>query len=884
MSNNKLNDENKKLLEESEQLLNKAIGLLGERSRMKVEAYNSLAMNKVFSDKPEEAIAHLDEALKLAPDNQPILRNKLIAAFQAKNLQIVLETMEKIEKQDETVFCIKVWALFGQGKNDEAESQLKKRIGEEPRLENSTLKILTEMLIDENQNNLALEVINFGLGNENDLGLMAMQAKVLYKLGKTIEARNIVINATKLAELKTDIHDLKILAKAAHGFGLLNEAGFLYNTVYEKDKKITPLYLDVLSRSGKEDEAFQLARQAKEENDGKAIPGISEYEASALLNIGDFAQAEKLFAELLSIKPKEEIYFINLQLVRFRKGERKEAVNSLIESANKFQDRPEVLFMIAEMASLTERNIDALELAYKGLVKGFKSPDIQRRYIGLFFKIEKSEEIRRVLNAPKIIQEDTAVHLEDDRGEKRWIQLAPANEQDNRDFVWKSDEENAGWLIGHAVGDEVGSKQSSLDLKYKILELQSKYVRAFQNVLTDFEHRFPGTHGVHSVPVPDGDISKILEVIDARQKDFDEIMKLYNKKNIPLGAIGKFFGKNATDAYFSLLGNNLIYVSSGNIDEREIAIKNIDSEESNWILDITILNTFSLLNMLDLLPKINNRLAVSMLAFEELKRRYEEEIHSPPRAMTLSKDGDKYTRTVYDEETAKSASNLFKNQIEFIEKYCKVIPATGALEKKIPDPKRLREALGDSQFGSLILGIDSAGQGILLADDYALLRIANIDYKIKGVWGQVVLNQAREKNIITSLEYAECVIKMMKYGYYFVWINDEVIWDLLEKDFAKISEDAKIALEHLGKEDVTEDTAINISSTLIKRLWTNAMTVERRYEIFDAIVESLVAQRSPGMVLKKLENNLRSQLTLVPHYLDDVTKRITFLKQIHLWP
>ena len=69
-------------------------------------------------------------------------------------------------------------------------------------------------------------------------------------------------------------------------------------------------------------------------------------------------------------------------------------------------------------------------------------------------------------------------------------------------------------LLGRRRGDTVTLQEGVGELAYEIAEIQSKYVRAFQETAAEFSTRFPGNTDLTSIPVQEDDFSKLLVLVD----------------------------------------------------------------------------------------------------------------------------------------------------------------------------------------------------------------------------------------------------------------------------------------------------------------------------------------------------------------------------------
>ena len=100
-------------------------------------------------------------------------------------------------------------------------------------------------------------------------------------------------------------------------------------------------------------------------------------------------------------------------------------------------------------------------------------------------------------------------------------------------------------LAGKRVGDTVVLRQGYEDLQYEVAEIQSKYVRVFQEIAAEFSTRFPNNMGLSRIALDLEDPSKFLEMIDERDRFVRDIEQLYRDGAVPLIAVAERIGRFA---------------------------------------------------------------------------------------------------------------------------------------------------------------------------------------------------------------------------------------------------------------------------------------------------------------------------------------------------
>ena len=206
---------------------------------------------------------------------------------------------------------------------------------------------------------------------------------------------------------------------------------------------------------------------------------------------------------------------------------------------------------------------------------------------------------------PKEVNNDTAIQLVS-QNVTRWIKILTLTKPDEGNWEFPPVSLQGRLLLGKHVGDIVKFKSNMLEeLEFTIKEIQSIYVRAFQETFEEFGTRFPNHPGINKINIIDQDFTKFF-VFLFQQSDFTgKMSKFYDQGIISFGQLAKLIGRNQIDVFSSLQGNRdqRVFASFGsNIDQQEqqLAINSAD----RITLDLSFLLTVA---YLDLLPKINAR-------------------------------------------------------------------------------------------------------------------------------------------------------------------------------------------------------------------------------------------------------------------------------------
>ena len=104
-------------------------------------------------------------------------------------------------------------------------------------------------------------------------------------------------------------------------------------------------------------------------------------------------------------------------------------------------------------------------------------------------------------------------------------------------------------LLGHRRGDAVALQQGIGELSGVVVDIQSKYVRAFQETVSQFPTRFPGNTDIASVPVAPDDMTSFFNVVDDRDRFARELQRLYRDDQVPFAFLCAYLGRPAPEVW-----------------------------------------------------------------------------------------------------------------------------------------------------------------------------------------------------------------------------------------------------------------------------------------------------------------------------------------------
>jgi tetratricopeptide (TPR) repeat protein len=608
---------------------------------------------------------------------------------------------------------------------------------------------------------------------------------------------------------------------------------------------------------------------------GSHYPELLELQAWLAEYRGNLQEALEIQSELVRIDPQRVKNVIEHVRLLFLADEKGKAFSELASVTSRLKE-PWDLLQAAEIYSLLGKHKEALSLGYQARKKGIGIAEIHLAYINLFFRAEDKVD----LNLDSV-QINTAVLLSN-KFEKRWIKIIDIDPISELDLEYSKDSNQGRILIGHRVGDVVEYQNSSLEkLSFNITEIQSIFVRAFQETLEEFSVRFPGNQSMQRMQVIDNDFTDLFQFIMHSDSQRDKIKDLYITGAMTIEQFANVIGKNQLLVFLSLQqgGDNKIIASLGTHEDQNLQLST--AAEANAItLNLSSLLTFHYLHLLDRLSNRFTSIFISQrlidvftqylieLDFEKIKGR-----------TTLSYSNGQFFHNEIPQEITIKTIYFLERALEFLKTKCKVIPILSENIHYLQTPEKPIFSIGDVNI-SLVL-VAKQTQTPIFADDYRLRCVAANEFKVSGFWTQELLRDFQNKGLINLQEYANACAILADLNYYYVSLNPEIIEQILYEDKYQLTKRVDSMLRILKGPDTDENDAIRLVSGLLKKVWLARIPAEHRIFILDRILGYLTSNRIRDRVLRKLLRRLEAELAVAPLQYQNILQEITLWIQQH---
>lgn len=660
------------------------------------------------------------------------------------------------------------------------------------------------------------------------------------------------------------------LADLLYSEGEFAKAADLYGSVADLSSShdVTRRYLVCLFNTGAYKEALSLARRIR--NEGEPLHVVSHIEAKVLIEIGDLHPAQELLERLAQLNPKIHSYRIDATECAIRRAQPDSAKTLL--SGLAFEDirnDGKALLRVAQLRALLGMG-EVLKFAYQARRAAFSDPEIHAAYAALFVS---REQVDSILLDRQVAEADCAVILKTPAGQASYTILDENDLQVERGEITSKQAEEMK-LMGRKKGDQfVPRKSMWQDVECTVVEVQSKYVRAFQETLEKFPTLFPTTPLLQPVHGTYNEFKEgMLRQLDQNQINFGKVIAFYETKKLSIEALAQIFNRPLIEMWGLLSGGRYCKLAafSGQVEEAQREYQSL-AKADTIVLELTSLLTFAQLGLLDRLSRRFKSLLSVQPVLDSVIEALAENTLSKPH-LTIGKVGEDYVKDEVTPERLAANKRFLEGIRDFLSSQVTIVPVASSLDIKGPRLAELKEIVGPISVSCVLAALER--EALLVSDDEMLRALARNDWKVSGVWTQSVLQELRRATALTQEEYVEAVAKLVLFNYRFVSINSEVVlWILSRTDF-KITSEAKKFFAVFRAPECTLESAVGVLADVTKRVWLEAALYETKLDILDEILGVIVTVRPTEQAVELFTRVTRASFYLMPRAVDAIERHI----------
>ncbi len=827
----------------------------------------------------KEAIRDLDIALEIEASNPSLLGRRAMLAFEVGENKSAIGFLEKVQSAPETPGAPILLANILRTERcfDEAIKTL-----------NDFLMTASPVEFRESANHLLINIYIAGeryeeaqqisttmreLSPTSILNLVDA-ARISKATGEKNEALSLLKEAYGYAQNSDAFQEIMELANELYIYEQFEEAATLYEKFVDTNlnSQLTQHLLYSYYRTGKTGRALEICQSLREEYG--LLKNISEMEFEIYNEIGDMNQARAVCEMYINAFPDDIDMQIRLAVVYSRSNK--------LEEVDGFLDRPFDLknlslrscFDLAYLYRIRSKPEKALDIMYEARKRHYDNPDAHLKYIGLFFQV--SQQIGESLHRTQV-QPGTVVYL-DNSGQTVWYITEKHEDADSKQQELDVDHPLARRLLGKTVNDEICLRQDSIGSEIgKITDIKSKYVYAFQKSLRTFSELFPDTPGISSIKLDDShetdDSAKfqpLLNFITQQHEASLQIEEAYKENPLPIGAFTNLTGRNVLDTWSFLMNEPELGVrcNTGNPEERSQALVLL-RDQPKLIVDLISLMTMHGLGVADTIIKAFGKLGIAQSTIDELQAIIrEEEMWSKREGMSVGKQGDQYVRAFINPEDIRRNIEHLKSIIKWIGGNCEILTCNAMLQMNQLHKREFDDLFQRFFIDTLLI---ASQPGYLLLSDDELLRSyaktnfgvdAKTNYRIDGVWTQVVLEYCVNKNILDRAEYNKMTIKLICSHYYHTAIDADVLIEAAKQSDWNPSEPYNLVIQIFGDQRTNVLWRLSVVVDFLFQLWLEPILPNQRKNLTFSLLDELTSRQETRAMLIALADQIRNRFTV----------------------
>ena len=677
-----------------------------------------------------------------------------------------------------------------------------------------------------------------------DAGLLALLAEVRNSEGDLDRAEEALICALEVVDPGRRSEILLRLGYLYQDCGRFSEAADRFREVVG-DNALHPLAVPLLVclYNGKQlRKALALSREMQ-----RLVPGAPRIVADVEFNIvqlaGDVPAIVSCLESLCAHPESTVVDQIELALAQVRAADF-EAARQTVRGIdpNALAEDPVSLLQSAKIKRVLGEN-DYLNDAYLARRSGMGKAEAHLGYFALF--VGKENE----LIEPSAVGAGCAVRLKGDDG-GQWWSILDDGEARLGDHELELTSDLAAALVDKQVGETVVLRQGFEDLRYEVVGIQSKFVRAFQEIAAEFSTRFPNNTEMSRVAVDVDDPSRFLQIVDQRDKFVREVEQLYREGIIPLVTFASHIGKFPFEVWLACTQHEFtrIQFRTGTAEDTNRAAVLLEDADS-IVLDMVALFTVHELGIIELLRERFERVTLPQVVFDDLQNLAFEARTLAQKSGFIGRANDgSYTIS----DVPEGGWTWWQERVEAVLDFARtleLVPSYGLLDG---DNVELVPTLTPAGAGAVWTGGEDADNvPLLVSDDLALSKIAAA-LGVAGVNTQDLLLDSYRSGRLGDAEYTAFVERLATMNYWYVQVRSGDIINSFERNGYVTGAGTRGMFRTVEGPECAEDAAVNVMVDVVVGLLSR--TVPGQFDIILALVLSTLQKgRETSRVLLKFE-------------------------------
>jgi hypothetical protein len=289
---------------------------------------------------------------------------------------------------------------------------------------------------------------------------------------------------------------------------------------------------------------------------------------------------------------------------------------------------------------------------------------------------------------------------------------------------------------------------------------------------------------------------------------------------MPLSLLARGLGVSEIQAWYAVVGNEEFHpflVADGS-REKQVESLNLALQcDHPLVLETTSALALAKFGVLGKLRESNRRVLVSQAVIDSFQRELMELEPQKRRGEGLSvemKEGTLVGRE-YSRESIDRAYAFYEGILSQLRdpNICETHGVSGGNRTV---KWSMRNMLSPSAFDSLVLAQEK--KAILASEDLRLRGLGKAEFAVDGIASMHLLAALLHEKVITEEENDTAMIRMSQWGYWFVPINDRILYAAYREDGFTVGSRFRLIAKQLGDPGSDLDPVVTVSAQFLKRL------------------------------------------------------------------
>jgi hypothetical protein len=419
----------------------------------------------------------------------------------------------------------------------------------------------------------------------------------------------------------------------------------------------------------------------------------------------------------------------------------------------------------------------------------------------------------------------------------------------------------------------------------KVIEIRSKYVGLFQDILSSFNRTFPGAEGLRAFTIGASDnFEPLKRSLTQRAEHVDQVMTQYASMPMPLSMVGKALGLSDVETWEALAGGEVghpVYVGLGSQEALQ-QYSELANAETPLTLETTGIWALHRLGLLAELPRLGRELYVAQSVLDDLEQllaKRQLDLRRPGEHMTMVLQNGELRRITTTEEALRESMEHLETVLAWIRANCVVGGVT-------PGPERHRrtllEGLSRGAYDSVLRAHDT--ESALVSEDMRLRSFAEAEFKRPGLASIHLLSGMVNRSIITPERFAEAMATAAEWNYEFISLSHETLLAALRLDDYTVGRKVQAVLRRLADARADAGPVIVVASDFLRDLMLRALPQPRLQSILHALMSALASRPDWRRLEPVLYARLDERLLFLPLAQQALSTEIQAWKRANLLP